>query len=370
LSTAEVLAAAMSGRPLTHFDPSDPVNPVDLIEEARRDDLLPLIARGLRRTGDASWAESLRREAHDVAGRQAALEHFQRLELVRLLDGLAAAGVRPLLMKGAALAYTVYPDSSLRPHNDVDLFVCDDHRHRASRALPSLGYTEGCQGGGDLSFSQAHFGFLDRYGVRHTCDLHWRIANPLAFRNMVTFEECEAAAIAIPRLSPYARTFGLHHAMFISCVHRVAHHLDRDMLLWIYDIHLLVSAAADGDLERFRELAMRARAGAVCARGLDAAVRYFQTPVPASLLSSLRGGAARDEPSSAFLTGGLRLVDLLREDLAALPGWRSRLSLIGEHLFPKVGYMRDAYAPGSRWPLPFLYVSRILRGTPKWFRRS
>src|SRR5207247_772426 len=181
-------------------DPVDPVNPVDLVEEARRDDLLPLIARGLRRTGDASWTESLRREAHDVAGRQAALEHFQRLELVRLLDGLAAAAVRPLLMKGAALAYTVYPDSSLRPHNDVDLFVCDDHRHRASRALPGLGYTEGCQGGGDLSFSQAHYGFLDRYGVRHTCDLHWRIANPLVFRNMVTFGVCEGARCGGPVL--------------------------------------------------------------------------------------------------------------------------------------------------------------------------
>ena len=87
----------MSGRPLALLDLPDPANPVNLVEQARRDGLLPLIARGLRRTEGAAWIESLRCEADAVAGQQAALEHFQRLELVRLLDGLAAAGVRPLL---------------------------------------------------------------------------------------------------------------------------------------------------------------------------------------------------------------------------------------------------------------------------------
>jgi hypothetical protein len=333
----------------------------------RQDGLAPLVLRGLRR-GDRGWPQAVCRGLEAGVHEQIAIEHFYRLELIRVLRGMAERGLHPLLMKGAALAYTVYPSAALRPRNDTDLLVPDHERHRALQALSALGYVDAADAGGELSSAQAHLSTVDAAGLRHACDLHWRIANPLHFRDMVSVDELDAAATPVPRLSPDGRALAVHHALFVACIHRVAHHYDREMLLWIYDIHLLTEAASADDLEQFRALAVRVRACAVCARGLEAAASHFGTPVPPALLASLRE-AAGGEPSSAFLSGDLRLVDLLGHDLSALPSWRSRLALLREHVLPSAAYMRVTYAPGSRIPLPLLYASRIVRGAPKWFRR-
>src|SRR5262249_17546747 len=301
--------------------------------------LVPLLARGVRRNGGDGWPADVRSELDAAFSEQVALEHLQRLEVARLLAGLADACIRPLLMKGAALAYTVYPDPVLRPHDDIDLLIRETDRDRAAKALASLGYAQIAEGGGELAFSQAHFGITDRFGIRHTCDLHWQIVNPVVFRGMVTFEELDAAAVAVPRLSPHARTFAPGHALFLSCVHRVAHHLDGDVLVWIYDIHLMVQGGSEKELARFEALATRAGAGG--AGGPAAAGGSCGGGAPRAVWAGRGAGAARGEASAAFLRRDLRLVDLLRRDLVALDGWRARLALVGEHLFPPARYMRS-----------------------------
>jgi hypothetical protein len=54
---------------------------------------------------------------------------------------LAAAGVRALLVKGAALALTVYPDPALRRMHDVDVLVREGDRDGAVAALTRGGLT-------------------------------------------------------------------------------------------------------------------------------------------------------------------------------------------------------------------------------------
>jgi hypothetical protein len=55
-------------------------------------------------------------------------------------------------------------------------------------------------------------------------------------------------------------------------------------------------------------------------------------------------------------------------DLRALPSWKDRVRLAREHLLPPSGYMRDVYARGSRAPLTWLYLKRVLVGTRRWMR--
>lgn len=63
-------------------------------------------------------------------------------------------------------------------------------------------------------------------------------------------------------------------------------------------------------------------------------------------------------------------VDVLWSDVSALPGWRARASLVREHLFPPVAYMRSHYTSWPATALPLAYLQRIVLGAPKWFRRS
>ena len=308
--------------------------------------------------------EGLRAGAH----RQAGLELAQRVELQRLVAAIQDGGLDMLLMKGASLAYDVYPDPAWRVRSDVDLLIRAADRERVRVCLADLGYASDVEVSGEFVISQFHYTRVDALGIRHLCDVHWKIANPQRFADAVRFDELAEAAIPLPSLGPGARGLGRTHALWLACVHRVAHHYDQDTLLWLYDVHLLVEALGTEGLERFIALADRTGVRRICLRALLLAQARFGTTIPPAVVAALEA-APRREPSTVFLGPGMRQLDVLRDDLRVLPGWRARLTLLKEHLFPTLAYMRGSYARGSSAPLLWLYLRRIVTGAPKWLGR-
>ena len=65
---------------------------------------------------------------------------FVRSATHRVLEALGAADVPAMLLKGAALVATVYPDPAQREMLDIDLLVPDDRLAVANRALAELGF--------------------------------------------------------------------------------------------------------------------------------------------------------------------------------------------------------------------------------------
>ena len=63
---------------------------------------------------------------------------FQELE--RILRILAEANIPVIVLKGAALAQTIYPDIALRPMTDLDILVKSEHLDRAVELLRTTGY--------------------------------------------------------------------------------------------------------------------------------------------------------------------------------------------------------------------------------------
>ncbi len=61
-------------------------------------------------------------------------------ELLTVLQTLAARDIRPVVFKGAALAYTVYPDPACRPMSDLDLWIPPSDMPGARAALGQIGY--------------------------------------------------------------------------------------------------------------------------------------------------------------------------------------------------------------------------------------
>jgi hypothetical protein len=64
----------------------------------------------------------------------------RQAELATVLHELDAAGVRPLLFKGAAVAHTHYPAPHVRVRADSDLLVTDGEMRVLERVLGRLGY--------------------------------------------------------------------------------------------------------------------------------------------------------------------------------------------------------------------------------------
>jgi len=339
---------ADTGRPATV--------PADVLAFARADRVHLLLAD---RLGLRSFASELREAA--------VVEAVRARELRAVLDALPEGGIRPVLMKGAALAYTHYTRPELRPRIDVDLLIPAGAREQVAHRLTGLGYRRPPEIDGDVAIGQFHFVKTDRHGHTHALDVHWRVSNVRAFADVVSYEELIADAVAVPALGPHALAPSAIHALLIACVHRIAHHQDTPNLLWLYDVHLIAKALSADERGAFVALASSRRMRAVCARTLTLAQGAFGG-IDSACIDGLASGDCSSEPSAAFVGGGLRQVDILKSDLAATP-WSSRLRLLREHLLPYASYMRQRFPRCPVVLLPFAYVGRIVFGAPRWLRR-
>jgi hypothetical protein len=140
--------------------------------------------------------------------RQAATEMAQRLELQRLVAAIDTRGLDALLMKGASLAYDVYPDPAWRVRSDVDILIRADCRAAVRVLLHELGYVSFTAVSGEFAVSQFQCERVAPAGLRHLCDVHWKIVNRLRVADAVRFDELAGAAIALPILGPAAAVSG------------------------------------------------------------------------------------------------------------------------------------------------------------------
>lgn len=287
-------------------------------------------------------------------------------ELCRLVEAFDRHGGPLLLLKGAGLAYLVYAETALRPSMDLDLWIRRDDLDAAEAALVDCGYRRLREPDADVATSQRHYGRRDGLEQNHFVDLHWQVANPAVFAEVLTFDSAWQTALRIDALGPAARTLSFTDALLLACVHRVAHHHDADVLQWVWDIHLLVTRLAPPDIDRLVDIARRRRVAAVVARSLALARERFGSDVSDTVLASLAADAS--EPSARFLHG-LSSADEFRSTFTATPHWSARLRLVREHLLPSPAYMRATYASWPAWLLPVAYAHRVLRGAPRWCRR-
>jgi hypothetical protein len=286
-------------------------------------------------------------------------------EIARVLGALANGGVRALVVKGAHLSHAIYPSPALRPRADTDLFVPEEDRDLVPAALASIGYERFPHTRGTVILGQFHFTRTDRAGVVHALDLHWRIAAPLVFANVLPFEMLRSTAVPIPALGAHAFGPSLANALVLACIHLAAHHRRRAILLWLYDLRLLAQSLDEMQQSAFVDAAGRFGVTAICATALEDASEYFDDPSVANLRARVTArGLGQSEPSARLLTIA-RPVDELLLDLRAPAGWRTRLTLLREHLWPDADYMR---ARGAHGWLPLAYARRAVSGARKWLQ--
>ncbi|MDW8276542.1 MAG: nucleotidyltransferase family protein [Anaerolineales bacterium] len=81
-----------------------------------------------------------RRALQGLYLRNRALNQIHAETLRDLLETLERHDIRPLLLKGLALAWQIYPDPALRPVSDIDLFVNKEQLLPTIEALRRAGY--------------------------------------------------------------------------------------------------------------------------------------------------------------------------------------------------------------------------------------
>ena len=293
----------------------------------------------------------------DETRRHAAAIEFRDRAARIVLDALHGAGVHALAIKGTHLGNTLYPESFLRARHDTDLLIRVADRAPALRVLRGLGYERQAEQTSEAVLGQIMF---DRpHGPGVPLDVHWRLARPHAAAALFDVDAMMARSVAIPRLGVHARGPAATDALALACVHRAAHHAGHDLLLWMFDVHLLVAAFDDGEAEEFARMAADRGMASLCGSMIQEAYEAFHHPRASDLARRLSAAGA-SEPLAPLIHPP-RSWSTLPMDLRAVPRWMDRVRLVAGHAFPPPAYMRSTYAPTSRAPLPWLYVRRAAR---------
>jgi hypothetical protein len=349
----EPLAAALSGEKTAWPD------------GLTADELAALVEHGVAPLAYAGGARQLR----DVALSAAVAEPLRLRELRAVIDALAARGVRPLLLKGAALAYSIYAEGELRPRADCDLLITREQLDIAAEVFSANGYQMSIDSGDELALRQRSFARTDSFGVDHFFDVHWAITNTPVFASVLRYDELMMRAVPLPRIGGSAIGLGAVDALLLACIHRVAHHHDSDRLIWLCDVHLLRRALSRDELRMFWELAADRRVVAVCRRTFQLEAEFFGGDANDGASEWLTAAQLNaDEPSRAFLDREQTHGGVLAANLAALT-WLGRLQRLRQLAFPPRAFMKAQFPDRPSAALPLLYAFRGLRGIARLFRK-
>lgn len=189
---------------------------------------------------------------------------LHRRELQTVLQSLRAEGLTALAFKGAALAYTVYPDPACRPMGDIDLWLEAGQMEDASAALQQLGYRAQHKTTRPQALMIRSRNELPMYGTCAGCglvELHWGVFPGEWLLRTTRIDDAELWARAIPA------TLAGQPAMILSpedniiqvAVHlAINHNMSSPWLRGLVDIALLARHyAIDWDIVVQRARAWR-----------------------------------------------------------------------------------------------------------------
>lgn len=217
-----------------------------LATRAVRERLGPLLHAALQRAGRADVPTAVQTLLAQEYCRAAAAALYQQQELAAILRACADAQIPCIVLKGSALAVTLYPDPALRPCGDIDLLFPPDTIPQVMAILDELGYQN--------RYHASRTDRLPRTTSEHHCsragrrpsivEPHWHITgNAYYARRMPSawfWQQTTPAMIGGEPTQVLATSAQFLHLVSHYALHYQGHHL-----LWLFDIALLVRHVPD-----------------------------------------------------------------------------------------------------------------------------
>jgi hypothetical protein len=229
------------------------------------------------------------------------------VELPAVLRCLRGAGVTPILLKGAHLATTVYPEPELRPMGDFDLLVRPAELAAAEQALLAAGYSSPrTESIADACARDHSLPTLLKPGT-YPIELHWTLATPSDHVPI----ELESLWIRAQRVTVFdepAYVLAPEDALLHICLHAAVHHLFDQGLRPLLDTTALL--ARYGATLDWAAVESRARAWEIERAVyllLALARREADATVPDDVLARLQPGGA---PATVLDAARAQLLEL------------------------------------------------------------
>jgi hypothetical protein len=331
---------------------------------ADAEDLLPALAHLAAALPDSVVPAAARARLIGEARAARARHLVMTTELGRLLRGCRAAGLPVIVLKGPALAETVYPEPALRPFSDLDLLVRPADRLAMDALLRDLGLRRLADEHTwefDIAWDGATL-YEAPAGVR--VDLHWSLLTEPRFA-WSPGEQADVWGRAVPLTVAGERglQLGREDLVLHLATHLAVHHSLASTLRY-WDVALVLErAGADLDWEALLARAARWRVQRALFFVLRGAHARFDAPVPPAVLAALRPRG----PRAVALAGLLRAVAPARLErleylvtLLLADRGRDLAGALRQALWPPADWMQARYGldTGSR---PALYVTHVRR---------
>ena len=310
-----------------------PVDWARFLGLAQLERAVPVVYPRLRRVAadlvDPDTLEKMRRLA--MVSDFAMLHLETRLrESLQVLD---SAGIRVLLLKGAALASSAYSGVRNRPMSDVDILVDPSNAALARRLMLGAGWRE-LDGGIPAEVYERHHHLPPLYDAKST-DLQLEIHTSLfPLRQPFALDVSDLWKRAKPLGSPTPNVFvpDGSHLLLHACLHFLWSHQGR-FGVWrtIRDVNALTRHDAV-DWDAFVHLALESRGGTSCywtfriadlTAGVtipETVVERLRPPRSAYMLQAIERHFVRNLFPVAFACPSVTLDHALWE-LAVMPGW-------------------------------------------------
>ena len=314
-----------------------------------------------------SWPQVILEHLHKASLEAASWELAHRHALGQVLSGFAAENIGYMLFKGTALAYSFYANPVLRFRCDTDMLVSGHSKTKAEKLLEGMGF-ECSSAAEELVYYQQSWRLNSSHCGTHAIDLHWKLNNSEVLANLFSYEELRARGNEVTICGVKTFVPCKVDAVLIACLHSAGHegipylvngktYLGGSRLVWLYDLHLLISHFSLQDWHDLTERAVQKGLGNTCAVILDRVREKFGTVMFLEGLEIL--ASDKDGKATVYLDSGPIMRMWL--DITACRSWKAKLTFVRQLFFPSEAYMRNKYASGSQW-LFVLYIRRSIEG--------
>ena len=283
-----------------------------LLAQVSKQALAPLVYSGLKRSRVTVPAEVQGRLKMGFLGAVLHLESSLNPTLRLILQRMGDAGVTPIVLKGAALAHTAYPEPAFRTMGDVDLLVAEDEIDRARQALDGLDSVAHSDG-----VEKDHHHLTPRLVKDRSVwvEIHHHLIpedNPYALSLRDCWDRSLSADLAGVEARVLAPTDSLHFVcLHLSYAHRYRWHPLRSLI----DILAMTSAGEPTlDWDLFLRTTRQSRTAGAVYWPLLLASQWLGAPVPEDVLLSLAPFSAVQSLVSATMDPRYLLEDRTPEE--------------------------------------------------------
>ena len=250
--------------------------------------LLPLVHRNIKRLG---VTDSLFERFQGIR-RYYWVRNRSSIAFVRsIFEQLDRSAIPFIVLKGAALVAAYLDDYSLRPMEDIDILVRDEHVPAAVAILTAMGLTPpgiDARLMDDCRVRSIVHGWLF-HGANQNIDLHWRALHldrrPHADDQF--WQNAQEASLD----SMVVRILDSAHQLLHIFAHAAQDFGGAAVQRWPADAALVIRGAPDLSWERLIGEAGARRISAIAANGLTFLAREIDMPIPDAVITELQAAA-------------------------------------------------------------------------------